>query len=149
MNDLEYTLAFILEKDRILLGKKKRGFGAGHWNGFGGKIKPPETVEEALIVPKNFKKIAEMTFHFKANNFTLKKVHVFVADSFSGEIKESEEMMPKWFLINEVPFDKMWEDDIHWFPIMFAGEKFTGSFVFDKIGGSLVEHDIKIVESFK
>jgi 8-oxo-dGTP diphosphatase/2-hydroxy-dATP diphosphatase len=158
MNNLEYTLAFILEKDRILLGKKKRGFGAGRWNEFGGKIHPPESVEEALcrefeeeagIVPINFKKIAEMSFHFKADNFTLKKVHVFMADAFSGEIIETEEMAPKWFPLTEIPFDEMWEDDIQWFPLMFEGKKFTGSFVFDRTGGSLIEHDINIVEEFK
>jgi len=41
------TLVFIIEPDRILLGMKKRGFGAGWWNGFGGKVQPDETIEEA------------------------------------------------------------------------------------------------------
>jgi len=31
----------------ILLGYKKRGFGAGKWNGFGGKVEIGETVEDA------------------------------------------------------------------------------------------------------
>ena len=26
---------------------KKRGFGAGRWNGFGGKVAPAETIEDA------------------------------------------------------------------------------------------------------
>lgn len=30
----------------ILLGMKKRGFGMGKWNGFGGKIEGDETTEE-------------------------------------------------------------------------------------------------------
>ena len=40
-----FTLAFIRSTSetgdgggRILLGMKKRGFGAGRWNGFGGKV---------------------------------------------------------------------------------------------------------------
>ena len=41
------TLVFIIEKDSILLGMKKRGFGAGWWNGFGGKVQQGETIEEA------------------------------------------------------------------------------------------------------
>jgi len=36
-----------MEQDRILLGMKKRGFGAGWWNGFGGKVQQGETIEEA------------------------------------------------------------------------------------------------------
>ncbi len=30
-------LVLITENDRVLLGKKKRGFGEGYFNGFGGK----------------------------------------------------------------------------------------------------------------
>ena len=42
-----YTLAFVLDSRRILLGMKKRGFGAGRWNGFGGKVDPGESIEGA------------------------------------------------------------------------------------------------------
>ena len=42
-----YTLVLVIEGDRILLGLKKRGFGEGWWNGFGGKINHNETIEEA------------------------------------------------------------------------------------------------------
>ncbi|CAN0261386.1 unnamed protein product, partial [Ectocarpus fasciculatus] len=31
----------------ILLGMKKRGFGEGKWNGFGGKVESGESVDEA------------------------------------------------------------------------------------------------------
>jgi len=41
------TLAFIRSGGDILLGFKKRGFGTGRWNGFGGKVEYGETVEEA------------------------------------------------------------------------------------------------------
>jgi hypothetical protein len=43
------TLVFVVERDgatgaaaRVLLGWKKRGFGAGKWNGFGGKVEPED-----------------------------------------------------------------------------------------------------------
>ena len=39
----------VIEGDRILLGLKKRVFGEGWWNGFGGKINHNETIEEAAI----------------------------------------------------------------------------------------------------
>ena len=41
------TLVFIRRQGEILLGYKKRGFGAGKWNGFGGKVEAGETIEEA------------------------------------------------------------------------------------------------------
>jgi hypothetical protein len=45
------TLAFCRRADpkTILLGMKRRGFGAGRWNGFGGKVEPDETVRQAAV----------------------------------------------------------------------------------------------------
>jgi hypothetical protein len=39
-----FTLVFVLDGTRVLLGMKKRGFGVGLWNGFGGKVEPNESV---------------------------------------------------------------------------------------------------------
>ena len=43
------TLAFIRDGERLLLGMKKRGFGAGKWNGFGGKVDPEETILQGAV----------------------------------------------------------------------------------------------------
>ena len=43
------TLVLIREPTRILLGMKKRGFGQGRWNGFGGKVEKGETIHQAAI----------------------------------------------------------------------------------------------------
>jgi len=32
------TIIFPIYDDQVLLGMKKRGFGEGKWNGFGGKL---------------------------------------------------------------------------------------------------------------
>ena len=40
------TSVFIRDSDQVLLGLKKRGFGVGFWNGFGGKVEKGETIEE-------------------------------------------------------------------------------------------------------
>ena len=37
------TLCFPKRDDLFLLGRKKRGFGAGYYNGFGGKIEDGES----------------------------------------------------------------------------------------------------------
>lgn len=39
------TLIILLDKNKILLGFKKRGFGEGKWNGFGGKVEPGEDIK--------------------------------------------------------------------------------------------------------
>lgn len=41
------TLVLVVQPGKVLLGMKKRGFGAGKWNGFGGKVEPGESIEEA------------------------------------------------------------------------------------------------------
>ena len=44
------TLLFVQERGKLLLGMKKRGFGKGRWNGFGGKVQVgEETIEEGAI----------------------------------------------------------------------------------------------------
>lgn len=37
------------EKQEILLGMKKRGFGVGKWNGFGGKVSEGETIFQGAL----------------------------------------------------------------------------------------------------
>lgn len=51
------TLTMILKDDEILLGMKNRGMGKGKWNGFGGKVEPNETIDDAAIRYVVFKTI--------------------------------------------------------------------------------------------
>ena len=41
------TLVLVHQGEKVLLGMKKRGFGQGRWNGFGGKLHEGETIEQA------------------------------------------------------------------------------------------------------
>jgi hypothetical protein len=43
-------------------------------------------------------------------------VHLFLVESWEGEIVESDEIKPFWFEIDKIPYDKMWADDIYWLP---------------------------------
>ena len=43
------TLMLIVDENKILLGMKKRGFGEGKWNGFGGKVNEGETIEDVSL----------------------------------------------------------------------------------------------------
>lgn len=134
------TLCIIHQDKSILLGMKKTGFGAGRWNGFGGKVEEGETIEEAAkreLEEESSLKAEEMikrgvlTFEFEQHPEIL-EVHVFYANSYFGEPKESKEMKPQWFLVNEIPYDNMWSDDKYWLPLLLDGKKFKGTFLFDK-----------------
>lgn len=133
------TLVFILQDDKILLGLKKRGFGAGRWNGFGGKVEPGESIEEAAkrevfeesgITVNELEKRAIHRFSWQDREDIL-EVHTFLATEWNGEIRESEEMKPQWHLIADIPYDTMWSDDEYWLPLFLEGKRFITKFVFD------------------
>jgi len=44
MKKQKSTLVLVYDDKKILLGMKKRGFGLGKWNGFGGKVEKGEDV---------------------------------------------------------------------------------------------------------
>jgi len=155
----QLTLVIIHQNHRVLLGMKKRGFGAGRWNGFGGKIELGETIseaaerelfEEANIVADNLEEFGILNFKFVDQTPDL-EVHIFRANSFSGELMETEEMRPQWFKIDEIPYDKMWADDIFWLPLLIKGEKFKGEFTFDKpssaeYAGKIISQKLDIIK---
>ena len=131
---------------------KKRGFGAGRWNGFGGKVEPGETIEDAAkrevweeagIRVADIKNIGHITFEFVGDPVIL-EVSVFKTRSFSGEPAESDEMKPQWFHKDEIPFDQMWPDDRHWFPLFLAGKKFKGKFIFEG-QDKILKQELKLI----
>lgn len=161
------TLCYIFDRAnpndvKVLLGMKKRGFGEGLINGFGGKQEPGETYEEAAIREmtaesgievSSLEKVAELDFKFPEvppeKNFD-QTVHVYFAKNWSGTPVESDEMLPEWYSIN--PFlnqknkiyKKLWPDDKYWFPKVLRGKKLYGWFVFGK---NDEVREMKIVET--
>lgn len=133
------TLAIITEADRVLLAMKKRGFGEGRYNGFGGKVEEGETIEDAVIRemeeeggirPRTMVKAGILEFSFATEPVVL-EVHVFRVSEYEGVVAETEEMRPQWFLWEEVPYTEMWSDDEYWLPLLRAGKSFLGKFHFD------------------
>lgn len=151
-----YTLVFIRSESQILLGLKKRGFGVNKWNGFGGKLEQNETIIEAAarelkeeccltVKTSDLKNIGHLEFTFEGNPVMM-DVRVFSANSYEGTPTETDEMCPKWFNYDQIPFDDMWLDDRLWFPYMLKQKLFYARFHyqgFDKI----LNYDIKELES--
>ncbi|XP_049601608.1 oxidized purine nucleoside triphosphate hydrolase isoform X2 [Syngnathus scovelli] len=52
------------------------------------------------------------------------------ADSYNGEPTETEEMRPRWFDSDKIPFEQMWPDDKLWFPLLLQKKKFVGNVQF-------------------
>jgi 8-oxo-dGTP diphosphatase/2-hydroxy-dATP diphosphatase len=146
------TLCMVIKGDKVLLGMKKRGFGVGRWNGFGGKVEEGEEIVEAAkrelmeevgIETDVLEEVGLIDFEFE-NDPKILEVHIFKIDNFDGDFKESEEMRPEWFHRDLIPYEQMWSDDIYWLPMLLDGKKFRGRFLFDR--PSDAEYSSKILE---
>jgi NADH pyrophosphatase NudC (nudix superfamily) len=147
------TLCIPHQGDRVLLAMKKRGFGEGRWNGFGGKVEEGETIEQAairetkeegMINVTQMKELGVVEFSWQ-NRADILEVHIFKATEFVGEPGETEEMRPQWFGVSEIPFAQMWSDDIHWFNYFLADRPFRARFRFDE-ADQVVEHEVLELE---
>lgn len=152
MKKMETTLLLLRREGQILLAKKKRGFGTGLYNGVGGKVELGETIEQAMIreceeeifvTPTEYEKMG--TIHFKEymkDELTDLTFHLYVATSWIGEPKESEEMNPSWFDLDKIPYSEMFKDDSYWLPIVLKGQKIKAYFEFDK-DWNLIDYKIE------
>jgi 8-oxo-dGTP pyrophosphatase MutT (NUDIX family) len=125
----------------ILLGMKKARFGAGKYNGFGGKVEEGESIAGATVRemreetgvrvrPEDLERVGHLTFLFPYKPEWEQVVHVFTARTWQGTPQESEEMAPAWFEVNEIPYDQMWDDDVYWLPRILAGERVRAAFTY-------------------
>ena len=134
----------------------------GKWNGVGGKINVEkgdknvvdaairETAEEIGVKIKDLERMAVLSFRFpyvpKEKEWD-QDVHVFLIKNWEGEPVESEEMLPQWFKLKDIPFNEMWDDDKIWLPEILEGKKLKADFVF-KEGEIIAEHNVEFVENF-
>ncbi len=149
---LTTTLLLIIKDGKILLAKKKRGFGAGLLNGAGGKVEPYESIEEAAvretqeefnITPLNIQKRAEIEFdEFVKGEHAIVNMSIFTATDYEGTPTESEEMAPVWFDIDKIPYTRMFPDDGHWLPEILKGKYVTGTFKYD-INLNIIDYNIE------
>lgn len=147
--EIHATLLFVVRDGEILLIEKKRGLGAGKINGPGGKIDPGETPLECVVRETREElgitalrpcKLGEL--HFAMSDVPDILCHVFLARDFQGHPVETEEAVPLWCKLGDIPYDRMWKDDIHWLPVLLEGRTFHGRFVFD--GEEVIWQDMQL-----
>ena len=147
------TLCLTLRGDEVLLGMKKRGFGEGRWNGFGGKVKEGEDIfdgarremlEESGLIVKKIEERGHIDFHFMDSG-KLMEVHMFEVLEYEGEPVETEEMRPQWFKTDSIPFESMWADDPLWFPLFLKGQRFKGRIIF-KDNNEIIKSELDVID---
>lgn len=143
------TLLFVIDNGKILLIRKKRGFGAGKISGPGGRLEPGETIErcairetqeELGITPTGVQKAGELLFQF-ADGYSIHG-HVFTASGHEGTPIATDEADPKWTELERIPFSEMWADDHIWVPLMLERRHFTARFLF--AGDSMLGYDLHV-----
>jgi len=74
-----------------------------------------------------------LTFWYASNPKWNNCCHLFTAHLWTGELQETEEMLPRWWDMDALPFDQMWSDDIIWLPdILGHNEEINYTFWFNE-----------------
>lgn len=136
--DKHAVITYIFSENKVLLIHKKRGLGAGKVNAPGGHIEEGETKLEAAIreteeevglTPVNSKEVGTLLFQF-SNGLKMEGT-VFIAEDYRGTMIETDEADPFWINIDDIPYQKMWEDDLLWLPHVIKGKNIHGRFIFN------------------
>ncbi|MBF4635274.1 8-oxo-dGTP diphosphatase [Agreia pratensis] len=146
MSPYQVCVCFITRTDdggarQVLLGRKKTGLGLGNIVGLGGKIEPGETALEAIVreieeessltvEPAAVSEVGFIRYAFPHRENWSQDSTVFVVDAFSGIPMESDEVVPAWYDVTDLPLDEMWDDAKYWLPQVLAGETVHASFTF-------------------
>ena len=145
------TLLFIIQDEKLLLIRKKRGLGKGKINAPGGKVEAGESLQQAAIreveeeigvTPHDPVYVGDHRFQF-TDGYSM-HVHVFRASRYTGQEQESAEAIPLWVSQDHIPYEQMWADDELWIPPMLQGKGFSGHYLF--AGDQLLDHRLQVGE---
>lgn len=154
---METTLCILKKDNKILLAKKKKGFGEGKYNGIGGKLEENETAESAMlretkeeifVSPIKYEKVGLLKFseYYKGKKASI-TMHIYLVEEWLGEPLESAEMAPQWFNLTEIPYHEMLPDDYYWLPLILEGKKIEGYFEFDE-NWHIINKELHLISNF-
>jgi len=69
-------------------------------------------------------------------------VFLFVCRKFTGRIRQSNEGELRWFSVDEIPYQEMWEDDRVWLPSLLEGKSLAGNFYFSENYKEFLSYEI-------
>lgn len=120
---------------RVLLGKKKRGFGTDLWqHSFCGKVEHfdedladtarRELQEESglvLVQKSDLRPLGLFRYEFtEAKDLPYNmEVHIFTCDlgcTRGSSVQDTPEIRPEWHHFDQVPYSLMWPDNRFWLP---------------------------------
>ena len=140
MDPTVLTVCYLIKNNEVLLGLKKIRLGKGLYNGYGGHKETDETVvacakrefeaETNMTITSELKKVGILLITYE-NNDMVAKIHFFCIPDATGSPRETDEMIPRWFTIDNIPYNNMWPNDQYCLPIVLKGKYFAGHFHLD------------------
>jgi 8-oxo-dGTP diphosphatase len=136
-----YLLRAGPDGDEVLLGEKRRGLGAGNVVGPGGKREPGETAVETAVrevaeeigvtlAASGLEARGTLDYRFPFRPSWSQRSDVFVARRWVGVPTASDELEPRWIPLDDVPYDRMWDDARYWLPAVLRGGSVDARFTF-------------------
>lgn len=160
------VVCYLISENKVILGLRKKvshGFGANLIAGIGGKVGDKkefkmETFDEALcrevqeevgVTVTEFQKRAELIFLYPCNSEWDQFVIAYVVTGWVGELTETESMKPVVFPAAKLPWDRMWDDNRYFVPLILAGKNIRATFLFDKNNDKVIQKELSTVNNFE
>lgn len=148
------VIGYLIRDDDVLLGVRTRvSDNLGHMivAGIGGGIEEGESPDEALkrevleeikVDITDWQKVGQVVClspHHPSWNLV---VDIYLVTGFEGEPEKTEDIDPRWYPKNELPLDRMWLDNRVTAPLILAGKRIAGSFLYDA-NGQIEEQNLR------
>ena len=139
----------------VLLGEKKKGLGRGKMVGPGGKLEASESPAQAVVREvleesglrvreEDLVRLGRIRYEFPDRPAWSQVSWVFATHVWQGEIVESDELLLHWHRVDDIPFDRMWDDARHWLPAALDGQYCERRFVFGPDLSTVVSGDLPV-----
>ena len=151
------TLIFLIDPrtGKVALSTKKYGPAKGWYNGYGGKVEHGEDIRSAAVrelteecgvqaEPEDLIFVAKLLFEFPHLDEDA-IVYAFVLTKWNGKPQESREMTaPEWFDLDKLPYEKMWDSDRVWVPLVLNTQNLKLGFAYQVFGRFVFDEKFKI-----
>lgn len=136
----------------VLLGYKRTGLGLGRVVGIGGKVEIGETVRAAAVREMHeetgleisadlLEEAGALDYLFPTAPTWSQRSHVFLYRAPVGEPVETDEIVPAWFRVDDVPFERMWDDARRWLPGVLRGGRVRATYTFGEDRATVVDEE--------
>lgn len=138
-------VVYLLRRGRggaeVLLGDERTGLGQGKVVGIGGRLDSGESPEQAAvrearegigvrIEASDLHLAGTIDYHFPTHGAWSRQSTVFVCRRWTGEPVATDEITPRWYPLESVPYARMRDDASRWLPAVLRGGFVDARFTF-------------------